>query len=108
MVDFWQGNNTTLSASGSGTIRIRVSVDGEITQFLVNSTGRVQITDIEVMGYEDIFDGTFELEQFKKDGNTYDLPETIPVTRGTDVVISVTDISGASNDVYFGLHITKK
>jgi len=101
------GGTTTLSADSSGTIRLRIPVNGTIDQFLVKSSGRVKVTDLELSGYEDIFDGTMELDQFKKDGNTYDLPEPIPVTRGQDLVISLTDISGSTNVVAFAVRIKK-
>lgn len=107
MAFYIKGGFTTLSASGSGSIRLRIGVDGEITQFLVNSTGRVQITNIEVSGEKDFFDGTMEIEQFKEYGNVYHIPEPIPIKKGDDIVFSLTDISGASNDVYIGVEIRK-
>ena len=108
MANFWHGGSVSLSASGSGEISLRMAVDGDITQFLVNSTGRAKITNIDVQGYQDVWKGSIEVDQFKQYGNVYDLPEVIPVTSGSTVTISLTDLSGATNVVYFGLHIKKK
>jgi len=107
MVNFWQGESVTLSANASGTIRIRVATDGEVTQFFVYSTGRARIDDIEFTGYEDIFDGEMEIDHFKMHGNVYPLPEPIPVKSGMDIVISLTDLSGATNRVSWAIRITK-
>jgi len=107
MVNYFEGGSASLGADGSGSIRIRASVDGEVTQILVNGTGRCEITDIDISGYEDIFDGVVELVQLQREGSVYDLPETIPISKGTDVVFSLTDISGAANDVYIALRLVK-
>lgn len=108
MTIYIHGGTTSLSANGSGQISLRVTVDGEIIQFLVNSTGRCKITNMELEGYEDFFEGSIEIAQLKKDGNVYDLPDPIPVTKGSYFTVSLTDISGSSNDVYFALVIRKK
>jgi len=107
MVNFWQGETVSLAAGGVGTIRIRIAVNGTITHFLVNSTGRAKITDMQISGYEDFFEGTLELDQFKERGNVYELPDPIEVTRGSDLTVDLEDISGAANAVYFAVRITK-
>jgi len=108
MPNFWYGVTVTLSANTSTSLRIRIPVDGVITQFLTNSTGRVAINNIEISGVADFFEGIMELAQFKEYGNVYHLPEPIAVTKGSDLVITLTDISGATNAVYFAIHIATR
>jgi len=108
MPSFWQGGNITLPAYGSGTLRLRIAVDGIITQFMINNTGRCAITNMEIAGVADFFEGIMELDQFKQHGNIYTLPEPIAVTRGSDLVVSLMDISGSTNIVYFAVHISAK
>ena len=99
------GGTTTLSASGTDTIRLRIPISGRIVAFHVNSTGRCKITNMELSGYRDFFEGSWELDQFKVRGNRYELDEPIPVEKGQDLLISLEDISGSSNTVYFGVVI---
>lgn len=105
---YFLGGTTTLSSSGTDTIRLRIPCDGEIIAFLVNSTGRCKITNMEISGYGDFFEGSLEITQLKVDGSKYVLEEPIPVEKGQDFVISLEDISGASNTVYFACVIRRR
>ena len=99
------GVNTTLTASGSGTIRIRPPVGGRINRIMVNSTGRAKITNFEVTGVKDFWEGEIEIEQLKEYGNVFHLTEPIEFTKGSDINISLTDLSGSSNAVYIAVEI---
>jgi len=107
MVNYWQGGNVTLDANSTGSIRLRIGVNGEITHFFVYSDGLCEVQDIELSGYEDIFEGVMVLRHFRERGYVYTLPEPIPVTKGQDFVISLKDLSGSSNKVYFAVLIKK-
>lgn len=99
------GDDVTLSASGTGTIRLRTPTSGKITKFLVNSTGRAKITNIEISGVKDFFNGELEIEQLKEYGNTYHLPEPLDFPSGSDLIVNLTDLSGASNTVFFAVEV---
>jgi len=103
-VEFVSGT-VTLSAGASGSITLKFPRSGDIIEFMVYSTGRVEITRIEQEGVADYLTGVMELDHFKKLGNVYPLPEPIPYTKGTAFTFSLKDISGASNVVYIGLVI---
>jgi len=108
MAIYIHGESVSLSAGGSGSIKIRVTIAGDIIQWLVNSSGRAKITDMELEGYEDFFAGAIEIDHLKYRGNVYDIPDPIPVTPGSYFTVNLTDISGAANDVYFALVIRKR
>lgn len=96
-----------MSANSTGNITIRIAVDGEIRAFLVESTGDAEITNMELSGFEDFFEGTLHINHLKGNTKRYELFDPIPVKRGQDFVVALKDISGSSNTVYFALEIRK-
>jgi len=94
------GGTVTLSAGGTGDVVLVYARDTNIVEFLVNSTGRCEITKIEQEGVEVYTTGVLELDQLKKQGNVYVLPEAIGYRANAKLVFSLRDISGASNTVY--------
>jgi len=105
---FFLGGAVTLAAGATAELKLRIKVEGVITGIFVNSTGRCEISNIELGGYRDIFEGAMELEHFKVYGNYYPLKEPIPVTAGQDVIFAVKDLSGATNVVYIALETVVK
>jgi len=94
------GGTVTLSAGASGDIVLVYARDANIVEFLVNSTGRCEVTKIEQEGVDVYTTGTLELDQLKKQGNVYVLPEALTYKANAKLVFSLRDISGASNTVY--------
>jgi len=82
-------------------------VDGEILAFLVDSDGRAEITNMEISGFEDFFEGTLSINHLKGNAFRYELKEPIPIRRGQDFVVMLKDVSGAENKIYFALEIRK-
>jgi len=103
---FIVGGSISLAAGASGVLDFKSPVDGTITKISVSSTGRAEITDMEVTGQPDFFDGKAELESFKQQGNIYLVEPPLPIGKGDSVVISLKDSSGAANDIYVVVHIT--
>lgn len=99
------GGSVSLAANGSGKIQVEYARDGQIVEFLVNSTGRAEISSIEQEAVEDYVTGTIELDALKKKGNVYELPVPIEYKSGSKLTVSLTDLSGAANDVYFAFLI---
>jgi len=97
------GGKVSIAANGTGSISLRYDRDANIIQFLINSTGRCEIQEIELQGVERYLTGVIEVDQLKMHGNVYPLPEPIKYPRGTLLTISLADISGATNLVYFGV-----
>jgi hypothetical protein len=95
------GGSVSLTANGSGDIKLSFARDGKIVQFLVNSTGRCEIVKIEQEGVEVYTTGTLEIAQFKEHGNTYKLPEALEYKSGQSFIVSLKDLSGSANLVYF-------
>ncbi|MCS7369071.1 MAG: hypothetical protein NDF57_05115 [archaeon GBS-70-058] len=102
---FLMGGSVTLSANTSGELKLRAKISGTITGIFVNSSGRCEISNIEIGGYRDIFEGAMEVDQLKVYGNYYPLKEPIPITVGQDIIFALKDISGASNTVYIALEV---
>jgi len=94
------GGTVTLSAGASGDVVLSYARDANIVELLVNSTGRCEIVKIEQEGVETYTTGVLELDQLKKQGNVYTLPEAISYKANARLVVSLRDISGASNTVY--------
>jgi len=94
------GGTVTLSAGGTGDVILTYARDANIVEFLVNSTGRCEVTRIEQEGVDVYTTGVLELDQLKKQGNVYTLPEAISYRANAKLVFSLRDISGASNTVY--------
>jgi len=104
MIEF-VGGSASLAAGASGDITLAFARDGDIIQFLVFSTGRCQITKIEQEGVDVYTTGVIEVDQLKKHGNVYDLPEPIGYKANAKFVFSLKDISGAANVVYIAFVI---
>jgi len=100
------GDTATLGSGASGTIRLKAPEKLKATVMMVNSTGRCKITDISVVGKERLLDGSAELALFKQHGNTFDLVPPIERIAGEEILISLLDISAASNTVYICLGYT--
>lgn len=105
MANFFIGGKTTLDANSTGEIRIRIPVSGRVTHIHIYNDGLCEVTNVEVAGKPDIFDGVAVLDQFKERGNIYELKEPLSVENGTDIVFSLKDLSGASNKVYIMLRL---
>jgi len=97
------GGTVSLTAGGTDTIVLKFPRTADMIGFLVYSTGRVEITSLELEGVEDYLTGTIELDQLKREGNYFELPEPIPYPKGTKFAIGLKDISGATNVVYFAV-----
>lgn len=99
------GGNITLAGGVSGKLSIKVPVDGAIVKIGIGSTGRVKITDMEITGQPDFFDGVVDSLSLKEHEGTIELADVLPIKRDQSFVITLTDLSGATNDVYIALHI---
>jgi len=98
------GQSVTLSANSTGEIKLSFQRDAEIIQLIFNSTGRVAVTNIELVGKNRYITGEIELDMLKENGgNVYTLPEPIKYEKGTDILVTFRDLSGAENKVYFGV-----
>jgi len=98
------GNTVSLSAGGSDTITLTPDVDVRAIAILWNATGRCKVTRIEFpVGVHELLKGSVELDQLDKDSHRFTLPEEVALTKGTDVVFHLTDISGAANEVYIAI-----
>ena len=97
------GGAVTISAGETGEIKLEAKSDFTVSQLLSNSTGRCEVTKIDIPEVLPILDGVIELAQLRQYGNVYILPESILIKKGSIVVISLRDISGASNLVYIAL-----
>jgi len=93
------GGSTTLSANADGTITIKFGIGVQMHALGLKSTGRVKITNMEVETVEDFFDGEAELDALKNEAETFKLPEPLMIPKNSNLTISLTDISGATNTV---------
>jgi len=97
------GGSVTLDPNGTGEIKLEYQRDAEIIQMIFNSTGRVALTNLELVGKDRYITGEIELDQLKENGgNVYTLPESLPYDKGRRIQIGLRDLSGASNTVYIG------
>jgi len=94
------GGTATLSAGGTGEIKLTPVKDVTLWEFMVYSTGRCEITDIEMVGVANLLDGVMELDNLKKYGNVFPLPKPIDWKKGVTLRFALKDISGATNTVY--------
>jgi len=98
------GDTVSLSAGASDTITLTPDVDVRVKAILWNSTGRCKVTRIEFpVGVHELLKGSIELDQLNKSTHIFELPEEVPIKGGVDVIFHLTDISGATNDVYIAL-----
>jgi len=98
------GDTVSLSAGASDTITLTPDVDVRVVAILWNATGRCKVARIEFpVGVHELLKGSIELDALDKDSHRFTLPEEVPITKGADVVFHLTDISGATNDVYIAL-----
>jgi len=100
-VRLW-GGYVSIAANASDKIKLTPPVDYTCNRIIVYSTGRCRIDKIEIEGQPPFLDGSVELDQIKREGNGYDLPEPLVIAKGKPIEFSLTDISGASNLVFIG------
>jgi len=100
------GDTVTLSANASDKISLRSDITVTTRAILWNSTGRCQITRIEFPVGTELLKGSIELDQLNKETHRFELPETVEIAKGVEVIFHLTDISGASNVVYIALECT--
>jgi len=94
------GNYTTLSASSTGTLKVKYDKPGRIRQIMFYSEGAVRITNFYIEGGEDILTGTMRgLHFWESAGYVYNLPVPIEYSGNAYIVLELTDLSGASNEV---------
>ena len=95
------GRAITLSANATAEIKVEFKADAKITQILTHSSGRAEIVKIDIPEVPPMLDGVMELHQLRQEGNVYPLPEPLVVPKGTIISVTLKDLSGASNVVYF-------
>jgi len=103
---YFLGGSIDLAANGSGELKLRAPIPLTVTGIFVNSTGRCEITNIDIPGLKDVFEGSMEVDHFKVYGNYYPLKEPVAIGGGQYVVFALKDISGAANKIYIALECT--
>jgi len=93
------GDTVTLSASTSDTIRLRTERPAKILAIGFSNTGRCKITKLEQVEKEVYLSGIIEVDNLVTNGMVYQLTQPWDWNKGVDIVIGLTDISGASNVV---------
>ena len=93
------GATVTLGANTSDTIRLRTERPAKIVAIGFSNTGRCNITKLEQVEIEVYLSGVIEVDNLVTNGMVYKLAEPWNWQKGVDLVIALTDISGASNVV---------
>ncbi len=93
------GDSVTLSGGTSGTLRLRTERPALVVALGFSNTGRCNITKIEQVEIEIYLSGAIEVDNLVTEGMIYRLAEPWHWQKGIDLVFSLTDISGASNEV---------
>ena len=93
------GASVSLDANTSADIRLRTERPAKIIALGFISTGRCKITKLEQLEKEVYLSGIIETGNLRNYDQMYVLEQPWDWTKGVDIVISLTDISGAANIV---------
>jgi len=97
------GGKVSLAANAEGTVTIEIKTNIEITRIAHGSDGRFEVQDIDLVGKEDIFDGYIDNKSMCVDGNSFQPPEPLALSKGNSVSFKLKDLSGSANNVYIML-----
>ena len=93
------GGSVSLDANATADIRLRTERPAKIIALGFISTGRCKITKLEQLEKEVYLSGIIETGNLRNYDQMYVLEQPWDWTKGVDIVISLTDISGAANIV---------
>jgi len=93
------GGSVSLDANATADIRLRTERPAKIIALGFISTGRCKITKLEQLEKEVYLSGIIETGNLRNYDQMYVLEQPWDWNKGVDLVITLTDISGATNIV---------
>ena len=93
------GASVSLDANASADIRLRTERPAKLIALSFVSTGRCKITKLEQLEKEVYLSGVIEPGNLQNRRQMYYLEQPWDWNKGVDLVITLTDISGATNIV---------